>query len=88
MTPQDEVEFIQHREYDVMGWLTQHDNTHYQYDKAGRLIRNQVVQPGYRPQVWHYRWDSRNQLRVVDTPTGERWFVSIPISLKILMYLE
>ncbi|TAI94064.1 type IV secretion protein Rhs, partial [Pectobacterium versatile] len=23
---------------------------------------------------WHYRWDSRNQLRVVDTPTGERWF--------------
>ncbi|KMK81928.1 YD repeat-containing protein [Pectobacterium atrosepticum ICMP 1526] len=23
--------------------------------------------------MWHYRWDSRNQLRVVDTPTGERW---------------
>ncbi|BES85623.1 hypothetical protein PEC302110_27200 [Pectobacterium araliae] len=56
------------------GRLTQQDNTHYQYDKAGRLIRKQVVQPGYRPQVWHYRWDSRNQLRVVDTPTGERWF--------------
>ncbi|AFI90760.1 RHS repeat-associated core domain-containing protein [Pectobacterium parmentieri] len=55
------------------GRLTQQDNTHYQYDKAGRLIRRQVVQPGYRPQVWHYRWDSRNQLRVVDTPTGERW---------------
>ncbi|KGA27718.1 type IV secretion protein Rhs, partial [Pectobacterium brasiliense] len=56
------------------GRLTQHEDTHYQYDKAGRLIRKQVVQPGYRPQVWHYRWDSRNQLRVVDTPTGERWF--------------
>ncbi|WP_433915661.1 RHS repeat domain-containing protein [Pectobacterium polaris] len=56
------------------GRLTQHDDTHYQYDKAGRLIRKQVIQPGYRPQVWHYRWDSRNQLRVVDTPTGERWF--------------
>ncbi len=56
------------------GRLTQHDGTHYQYDKAGRLIRKQVVQPGYRPQVWHYRWDSRNQLRVVNTPTGERWF--------------
>ncbi|MCL6318242.1 type IV secretion protein Rhs [Pectobacterium atrosepticum] len=54
--------------------LIQRDDTHYQYDKAGRLIRKQVVQPGYRPQVWHYRWDSRNQLRVVDTPTGERWF--------------
>ncbi|MEI7070416.1 RHS repeat domain-containing protein, partial [Pectobacterium parmentieri] len=59
--------------YDAAGRLTQQDNTHYQYDKAGRLIRRQVVQPGYRPQVWHYRWDSRNQLRVVDTPTGERW---------------
>ncbi|GAB7260382.1 hypothetical protein DZS_18640 [Dickeya ananatis] len=52
------------------GRLVQHDDTHYQYDKAGRLIRKQVVQPGYRPQVWQYRWDSRNQLRVVDTPNG------------------
>ncbi|ASY79808.1 hypothetical protein BJK05_07280 [Pectobacterium polaris] len=24
--------------------------------------------------MWHYHWDSRNQLRVVDTPAGERWF--------------
>ncbi len=32
-----------------------------------------MLQPGYRPQVWQYRWDSRNQLRVVDTPNGERW---------------
>ncbi len=55
------------------GRLVQHDDTHYQYDRAGRLIRKQVLQPGYRPQVWQYRWDSRNQLRVVDTPTGERW---------------
>ncbi|MBI0552834.1 type IV secretion protein Rhs, partial [Pectobacterium parmentieri] len=39
------------------GRLVQRDDTHYQYDKAGRLIRRQVVQPGYRPQVWHYRWD-------------------------------
>ncbi|MEI7220065.1 hypothetical protein WCU94_02560 [Pectobacterium carotovorum] len=64
------------------------DTLHHRYDAAGRLIRKKVVQPGYRPQVWHYRWDSRNQLRVVDTPMGECWFVSIPISLKILMYLE
>ncbi|WP_236886807.1 RHS repeat domain-containing protein, partial [Dickeya chrysanthemi] len=55
------------------GRLIQHDDAHYQYDRAGRLIRKQVVQPGYRPQVWQYRWDSRNQLRVVDTPNGERW---------------
>ncbi|MFP1910275.1 RHS repeat-associated core domain-containing protein, partial [Lonsdalea quercina] len=25
-------------------------------------------------QVWHYRWDSRNQLRAVDTPSGETWY--------------
>ncbi|WKV49485.1 RHS repeat domain-containing protein [Dickeya fangzhongdai] len=31
------------------------------------------MQLDYCPQVWQYRWDSRNQLRVVDTPTGERW---------------
>ncbi|RKO74911.1 hypothetical protein C5E04_21750 [Pectobacterium parmentieri] len=54
--------------------MTQQNNTLYQYDKAERLIRKQVVQPCYRPQVWHYRWDSRNQFRVVDTPGGERWF--------------
>ncbi|ASY79809.1 hypothetical protein BJK05_07285 [Pectobacterium polaris] len=28
------------------GRLTQQDNAHYQYDKAGRLIRKQVVQLG------------------------------------------
>ncbi len=68
--PQDAIRLTEWQ----AGRLTQQDNTHYQYDKAGRLIRKQVVQPGYRPQVWHYRWDSRNQLRVVDTPAGERWF--------------
>ncbi|MEI7176509.1 RHS repeat protein [Pectobacterium carotovorum] len=78
--------------YDGRGLLIKetapNDTLHHRYDAAGRLIRKKVVQPGYRPQVWHYRWDSRNQLRVVDTPMGECWFVSIPISLKILMYLE
>ncbi|MFP1757132.1 RHS repeat domain-containing protein [Lonsdalea quercina] len=24
--------------------------------------------------MWHYRWDSRNQLRAVDTPGGETWY--------------
>ncbi|GKX48187.1 hypothetical protein Pcaca03_30750 [Pectobacterium carotovorum subsp. carotovorum] len=62
--------------YDGRGLLIKEtapdDTLHYRYDAAGRLIRKQVVQPGYRPQVWHYRRDNRNQLRVVDTPTGER----------------
>ncbi len=78
--------------YDGRGLLIKEtapdDALHYRYDAASRLIRKQVVQPGYRPQVWHYSLDSRNQLRVVDTPTGKCWFVSLPISLKILMYLE
>ncbi|MBA5236535.1 RHS repeat protein [Pectobacterium aroidearum] len=38
------------------------------------MTRKRRHQSGYLPQVWHYHWDSRNQLRVVDTPTGERWF--------------
>ena len=31
------------------------------------------MQPGYRGQVWQYRWDSRNQLRQLETPDGQRW---------------
>ncbi|MFP1850146.1 RHS repeat-associated core domain-containing protein, partial [Lonsdalea quercina] len=56
------------------GRLVQRDDTYYTYDRAGRLVRRQQVKPGFRAQVWHYRWDSRNQLRAVDTPTGETWY--------------
>ena len=55
------------------GRLVQQDDTHYRYDRAGRLVSRQRVQPGYRGQVWHYRWDSRNQLRQLETPDGQRW---------------
>ncbi|ROH76386.1 MULTISPECIES: RHS repeat-associated core domain-containing protein [Lonsdalea] len=56
------------------GRLVQLDDTYYTYDRAGRLVRRQQVKPGFRVQVWHYRWDSRNQLRAVDTPSGETWY--------------
>ncbi|SEB04310.1 RHS repeat-associated core domain-containing protein, partial [Lonsdalea quercina] len=56
------------------GRLVQRDDTYYTYDRAGRLVRRQAVKPGFRAQVWHYRWDSRNQLRAVDTPSGETWY--------------
>ncbi|MFP1737757.1 type IV secretion protein Rhs, partial [Lonsdalea quercina] len=56
------------------GRLVQRDDTYYTYDRAGRLVRRQQVKPGFRAQVWHYRWDSRNQLRAVNTPTGETWY--------------
>ncbi|MBI0473306.1 MULTISPECIES: hypothetical protein [Pectobacterium] len=29
---------------------------------------------GLPPHVWHYREDSRNQLRIVKTPAGKHWF--------------
>ncbi|ROP59946.1 RHS repeat-associated protein [Enterobacter sp. BIGb0383] len=55
------------------GRLVQQDDTHYRYDRAGRLVNRQRVQPGFRGQAWHYRWDSRNQLRQLETPDGKRW---------------
>uniref|UniRef100_UPI0023BA1F01 RHS repeat-associated core domain-containing protein n=1 Tax=Aeromonas salmonicida TaxID=645 RepID=UPI0023BA1F01 len=56
------------------GRVSQRGDTHYDYDKAGRLISKRQLRPGFRPEQWHYRWDSRNQLRVVTTPDGHNWF--------------
>ncbi|MFB3238459.1 RHS repeat-associated core domain-containing protein [Aeromonas salmonicida] len=56
------------------GRVSQRGDTHYDYDKAGRLISKRQLRPGFRPEQWHYRWDSRNQLRVVTTPEGTNWF--------------
>ncbi|MGY6038179.1 hypothetical protein [Aeromonas sp. AE23HZ002T15] len=56
------------------GRVSQRGDTHYDYDKAGRLISKRQLRPGFRPEQWHYRWDSRNQLRVVTTPEGSNWF--------------
>ena len=55
------------------GRVSQRGDTHYDYDKAGRLISKRQLRPGFRPEQWHYRWDSRNQLRVVTTPGGHNW---------------
>uniref|UniRef100_UPI00139B5881 RHS repeat-associated core domain-containing protein n=1 Tax=Aeromonas salmonicida TaxID=645 RepID=UPI00139B5881 len=56
------------------GRVSQRGDTHYDYDKAGRLISKRQLRPGFRPEQWHYRWDSRNQLRVVTIPDGHNWF--------------
>ncbi|MEZ6975954.1 RHS repeat-associated core domain-containing protein [Aeromonas sp. S14(2024)] len=56
------------------GRVSQRGDTHYDYDKAGRLVSKRQLRPGFRPEQWHYRWDSRNQLRVVTTPEGSNWF--------------
>lgn len=55
------------------GRINQRGNCHYDYDRAGRLISKRQLRPGFRPEQWHYQWDSRNQLRVLTTPTAERW---------------
>ncbi|MDF2403340.1 type IV secretion protein Rhs [Aeromonas sp. 5HA1] len=56
------------------GRVSQRGDIYYDYDKAGRLISKRQLRPGFRPEQWHYRWDSRNQLRVVTTPDGHNWF--------------
>jgi len=67
--PQDEGRLTQWQG----GRLVRQDNIHYEYDRAGRLVRKVVHQPGYRPKQWQYQWDSRNQLTGVVTPDGTRW---------------
>ncbi|MBF7977794.1 RHS repeat domain-containing protein [Rahnella laticis] len=48
-------------------------NCEYRYDTARRLEEKKTEIPGFRPQVWRYRWDALNQIRGLITPEGERW---------------
>lgn len=71
------------REYDVLpervnqtqksGRVVLRGNDEYRYDLAGRLTEKHTERPGYRPQVWRYRWDAHGQMRSLITPDGERW---------------
>ena len=48
-------------------------NTTYRYDANGRLTEKREDKKGFRPQSWHYRWDSEDQLTQVTLPSGEQW---------------
>lgn len=49
------------------------EQTIWKYDINGRLVEKVVDKGGYRPLLWRYRWDARNQLTGLETPEGERW---------------
>ncbi|MBU9846272.1 PAAR-like domain-containing protein [Rahnella ecdela] len=55
------------------GRVIRRGNGEYRYDSAGRLAEKRTEIPGYRPQVWRYRWDANSQLRGLITPDGEQW---------------
>ncbi|MFL1915836.1 hypothetical protein ACJW8B_10565 [Plesiomonas shigelloides] len=55
------------------GRINQRGNCHYDYDRAGCLISKRQLHPGFCPEQWHDQCDSCNQMRVVITPTAERW---------------
>jgi RHS repeat-associated protein len=55
------------------GRVIRRGNGEYRYDSAGRLAEKRTEIPGYRPQVWRYRWDANSQMRGLITPDGEQW---------------
>ncbi|MBF7993028.1 PAAR-like domain-containing protein [Rahnella laticis] len=55
------------------GRVVRRGNCEYRYDIAGRLEEKKTEIPGFRSQVWRYRWDALNQIRGLITPEGERW---------------
>ncbi|MGS2806393.1 putative T7SS-secreted protein [Nocardia sp. MW-W600-9] len=63
-----------------MGGREYHNNllirdgrNHYYYDPAGRLIRKVTTRISRKPDVWHYRYNSLNQLTDVYTPSFDWW---------------
>jgi RHS repeat-associated protein len=55
------------------GRIIRRGSDEYRYDSAGRLIEKRTEKPGYRPEIWRYRWDAHGQMRSLITPHGERW---------------
>ncbi|WP_157116467.1 putative T7SS-secreted protein [Nocardia vaccinii] len=43
------------------------------HDHLGRPVRQTVARLSRKPETWHYEWDSRDRLRAVTTPDGNRW---------------
>ncbi|MVU78267.1 hypothetical protein GPX89_13560 [Nocardia sp. ET3-3] len=61
-----------HRKY-RNNLLIQDGRTRYRYDKAGRLIRRSRARLSRKPEVWHYSYNSFDQLTDLTTPDGQHW---------------
>ncbi|WP_378741350.1 putative T7SS-secreted protein [Nocardia brasiliensis] len=53
--------------------LIRDGRTRYHYDKSGRLIRKTTTRLSRKPDVWHYRYNSFDQLVDVWTPDRQWW---------------
>lgn len=43
------------------------------HDSRRRVVERRVERNGFRPSVWRYRWNARDQMVECETPSGERW---------------
>lgn len=66
-TPQPESEADSRREY-RNNLLIRDGRTRYHYDGAGRLIRKTIARLSRKADIWHYRYNSFDQLTDVWTP--------------------
>jgi RHS repeat-associated protein len=55
------------------GRIIRRGSDEYRYDSAGRLTEKRTEKPGFRPEIWRYRWDAHGQMRSLIAPDGERW---------------
>ncbi|WP_024805990.1 putative T7SS-secreted protein [Nocardia sp. BMG51109] len=53
--------------------LIRDGRTRYHYDAAGRLIRKTTTRLSRKPDIWHYRYNSFDQLTDVYTPDHQWW---------------
>ncbi|MFC9995559.1 putative T7SS-secreted protein [Nocardia sp. NPDC127526] len=53
--------------------LIRDGRTRYHYDESGRLIRKTTTRLSRKPDVWHYRYNSFDQLTDVWTPDHQWW---------------
>lgn len=53
--------------------LTRDGRTRYHYDASGRLIRKTTTRLSRKPDIWHYRYNSFDQLTDVWTPEHQWW---------------
>ncbi|MEZ6077283.1 MAG: DUF6531 domain-containing protein [Pirellulaceae bacterium] len=58
--------------YDTGNRLLKSEDTKFDYDADGRLIRKVERASGAEPTVWQYKWDAKGQLRELISPNGER----------------